>query len=136
MPKIEIKSRSGKVLYSSEALSLKECLENAVKDMANLYRADLSGADLSGAYLSGVYLSRACLSGDIKIKKQPIQISTPRYYVMIFDNHMKIGCEFHRLKDWWGFDDERISAMDSAALKWWKKWWKPLRVVCKAEGRK
>ena len=72
--KIQIKSRwDGKVLWEGEAESLKEAIEVAVKQRAdlsganlsgaNLYRADLYGADLSRAYLSGANLSEANLSG-------------------------------------------------------------------------
>jgi len=163
---IEIKSVSGKVLYSSEATSLKECMENAVKDYtdlrgaylsgadlrgaylsgadlsgAYLSGADLSGADLSGAYLRGAYLKGAdlrgaYLSGDIKISLTPIQVSTPIYYVTIFDDHMKIGCELHCIADWWGFDDARIIKMDGKrALEFFRKWKEPLMAICKAEGR-
>ena len=201
MPKIEIKSISGKVLYSSEALGLRECLKNAVKDMADLSGAylsgaylrgaDLRGADLGGAYLSGAYLSGAYLSGaylsgadlrgadlsgaylsgadlrgadlsgaylsgadlggadlsgadlsgaylrgDIKIQKQPIPIDAIKYHVTIWDNHIQIGCEFHSIADWFSFDKRRITSMDGpTALKWWEKWKKPLKNICKAEGR-
>ena len=38
---------------------------------------------------------------------------------------MCIGCEQHRIKDWFSFGDDRISQMDSNALEWWKKW-KPI----------
>ena len=63
MEKVEIKSRfDGKVIFSTEAISLKGAVEIAVKS-----RADLSGANLSRAYLyeanlSGAYLYEANLS--------------------------------------------------------------------------
>jgi len=168
---IEIKSISGKVLYSSESTSFRECLENAVKDCANLSganlsrvdlswanlsrsdlsganlsRADLSGAnlsganlswaDLSGANLSGADLSGADLSEDIKVSLQPIQLDALTYYVIIFDNHMKIGCEFHTIAEWWAFDDNQIAAMDGdRATKFWAKWKASLQAICAAEAR-
>ena len=203
---IEIKNISGNVIYSSEAVSLAACLENAVRDMANLGDAYLGGAYLGGAYLGGAYLGGANLRGanlggaylggaylgganlgtanlrganlrganlgtanlrganlrganlggaylgganlgganlgganlgeDIKIQEQPIQVSTPRYDVIVFDNHMKIGCEFHSLSGWWGFDDKRILQMDGkVALEFWRKWKGPLQAICAAEGR-
>ena len=66
MPIVEIKSISGRTLYSSEALTIRECLVNAVKDMAylggaNLEGANLRGANLGGANLEGAYLGGACL---------------------------------------------------------------------------
>jgi hypothetical protein len=60
--KMEIKSSRGSVL-SAEASSLKELLQNAVKDSANLYGADLRGANLRGANLYGANLYGANLGG-------------------------------------------------------------------------
>jgi hypothetical protein len=123
---IEIKSISGAVLYSSEATSLRECLMNAVKDCAYLHGADLQCADLQGANLQG----------DIKITLQPIQVDALTYYVIIFDAHMKIGCEFHAISEWWNFTDERIAQMDSdRATQFWAKWKAPLQAICAAEAR-
>ena len=66
--KVEIKHINGTVLYTCEASSVCEAVEQACRDRAylsgaNLFGADLSGADLSGADLSGADLSRAYLSG-------------------------------------------------------------------------
>ena len=76
--KIEIKRYSGAVLYSTEAASMRDALEQACRSgaylsgadlsgaylsRANLYGADLYGADLSRANLSGADLSGADLSG-------------------------------------------------------------------------
>ena len=138
---IEIKNLYGLVLYSSEARTLKECIELAVKDSkdlrgADLTGADLTGADLTGAYLRGADLTGAYLTGETKIDKQPLQISTPVYFISIFDAHMQIGCEFHSLVDWWEFDDARIVKMDGKkALEFWRKWKAPLQVICSAEER-
>ncbi len=64
MPLIEIKNRfDGEVIYSAEALSLRDCLELSVKDNVNLGGADLGGADLGGAYLGGANLGGAYLGG-------------------------------------------------------------------------
>lgn len=120
--KVEIKDVFGKVIYSSEAISLRECVENAVKDYANL-----RGANLTGAYIRE----------KVKINKQPIQVDAIQYYVFIYDNHMKIGCEFHSIKDWFSYDDSRIIEMDGKnALKFWRKWKDLLQDICYAEYRK
>ena len=58
---LEIKSAS-EVLYSGEHNSVREALEAAIKNGADLSRADLSGANLSGACLSGADFSGADLS--------------------------------------------------------------------------
>ncbi len=62
--KIEIKSVFGKVLftYENETATIKDAVNQAVKEKANLSYADLSGADLSGADLSYADLSGADLS--------------------------------------------------------------------------
>ena len=64
MPLMEIKNRfNGAVIYSCEALSMKECLGLAFKDNVNLRGADLCGADLRGADLRGANLRGADLRG-------------------------------------------------------------------------
>ena len=90
---------------------------------ANLSRADLSGADLSGANLSGADLSGATYGKDIPITKKPIQISGfEPYFIIILDQHMKIGCEIHSFDEWREYDDHRIIEMDGkAALKFWRQ---------------
>jgi len=66
MMNIQIKTRfSGKVLFKTEAPSIKVALELAVKSGADLRYADLRGADLRGAVLSYAYLSGANLSGAV-----------------------------------------------------------------------
>lgn len=149
MPILEIKSRfdESKVLYSGEALTMAELLENAVKDNAsldgaNLVRANLDGAILDGANLDGANLYLANLYGAkirdaITISKQPISIATTTYRVIIFDSHMRIGCKFFSLEDWWKFDSRTIVEMDGKrALEFWKAWKPALKAVCVAEGRK
>lgn len=45
------------------------------------------------------------------------------------DTHMQIGCQFHRLDEWWAFRDDEIREMDSRALEWWKVWKPILRQI-------
>ena len=64
--KIEIKNRfTGKILFEYEKVdnTIKETLEEAVRNGADLGGADLRGADLRGAYLGGAYLGGADLRG-------------------------------------------------------------------------
>ena len=64
--KFEIKNRwTGSVLfeYEKENNTMKETLEKAVKDGANLYGANLYGANLKGANLEGANLEGANLYG-------------------------------------------------------------------------
>jgi len=61
---IEIKDRhSGRVLFETEAETLKDALEEAVMSGMNLSCADLRNADLGGAYLANANLSNADFSG-------------------------------------------------------------------------
>jgi hypothetical protein len=61
---IEIKDRySGRVLFETEAETLKGALEEAVISGVNLSCADLRNADLGGAYLANAQLSNADFSG-------------------------------------------------------------------------
>lgn len=66
MEKIEIKNRySDNVLfeYEKENNTIKDTLQEAVKQDICLKYADLEGADLEGAYLKGAYLNGAYLNG-------------------------------------------------------------------------
>jgi uncharacterized protein YjbI with pentapeptide repeats len=54
---------TNEVLCKFEAVDIKDCLEKAVKDGANLSEANLSGANLSYANISGANLSEANISG-------------------------------------------------------------------------
>jgi hypothetical protein len=103
---------------------------------ANLEGANLEGANLIGADLEGAYLEGAILGKDTELTKPVIQISTTPYYIFIFDNTMKIGCEFHSIKNWMSFTDSRVLEMDGrTALKWWREWRAPIQSICEAQGR-
>ena len=64
MTKIEIKSIFGKVLfiYENENATIKNAVEQAIKEKVSLIYADLRSADLSSADLSSANLSSANLS--------------------------------------------------------------------------
>ena len=144
--KIKIVSRwdSGKVILCGDYESVKDCLEK--NKGADLRGANLGGADLRGAYLRGadlrgadlrdVYLRCADLSGakyaDFEINKTPILISNLKYEIIIFDNHLKIGCELHTHSQWSKFTQKKIIEMGGKdALKWWKQWKEPILQMCK-----
>ena len=138
--KFEIKHRiTGSVLFELECGSLKICVQKAVDSGAYISGAYLMGADLRGADLRGAYLRGAYLSGaddkKIKIEKTPLQVLGLHWDIIIFDSHMKIGCEFHSILDWAEYDDNRISKMGSYALEFWEKSKSFLMDFCKANGR-
>lgn len=93
---------------------------------ANLSDAYLSGANLSDAYLRGANLSELSsiwgLTGNLREVKA---IQADIWPVTYTATHMQIGCQLHALTEWWAFNDEDISRMDSKALAWWSVW-KPI----------
>ena len=94
---------------------------------ANLRSADLSSADLSYADLSSANLSYADLRyadyKGFKIKETPIQINNLQYPILVFTNHIEIGCELHKTKEWADFTNKQIISMNGqAALKFWKRY--------------
>ena len=99
--KIQIKHYiTGSVLFECNKDSIKLAVEFAVS----------SKAYLRGAYLRGE-----------KLDKQPLFILGLKWDVMITKQQMKIGCEFHKVEDWWKFDNKRILEMARKdALVFWK----------------
>jgi len=64
MDNIQIKNRfSGKVIFETETGNIKSCLLQAIKEGADLERANLYGANLEGADLERANLERANLYG-------------------------------------------------------------------------
>ena len=142
--KLSILSRfSASVIFEFEAEenSLKITLQAAVKACANLYGADLGGADLRGANLGGADLRGADLRGadlygaDLdgeKLTKTPLQLNNLKWFVLISDKYLRIGCQRFTIEEWKNFDDETIVKMDFAALKFWRKWKTPIIALCDA----
>jgi uncharacterized protein YjbI with pentapeptide repeats len=61
---MEIKSRyTGQTIYNSEKTIIKQAIQEAIKEGADLRGADLRDADLNGAYLRGADLRDADLNG-------------------------------------------------------------------------
>ena len=132
--KIQIKSR-----YSDKILFEHNCKDNTLTltvIQACRRGADLRCADLSGAYLRGADL-RGAKYADFEINKTPILISNLKYEIIIFDNHLKLGCELHTHSQWSKFTQKKIIEMDGKdALKWWKQWKEPLLQMCKIQKGK
>ena len=93
---------------------------------ANLYCADLEGAGLHGADLCG-----ADLDGE-KLVKTPLQLNNLKWFVLISDKYLRIGCQRFTIEEWRNFDDAAIVEMDFAALKFWRKWKVPIMALCDA----
>ena len=95
---------------------------------ANLYSASLRSADLHGANLYGVDLD-----GE-KLTRTPLQLNNLKWFVLISDSYLKIGCQRHLISDWDKFDDSEIEKMALGALDFWKKWKNPILTICKAHS--
>ena len=134
--------------YEAEENSLKITLQVAVKTGADLDGADLRGADLRGADLRGADLRGANLDGadlrgaDLrganldgeKLTKTPLQLNNLKWFVLISDKYLRIGCQRFTIEEWKNFDDETIVKMDFAALKFWRKWKVPIMALCDAHA--
>jgi uncharacterized protein YjbI with pentapeptide repeats len=98
---------------------------------ADLCGADLCGADLDGANLDGANLCGANLCGEI-LKRTPLTVAGLRWFVLITDGFLRIGCQRHSHADWANFSDEQIAQMDSSASAFWATWKAPLLSMCAA----
>ena len=85
-----------------------------VKQAAEQGKANLRGANLDGE----------------KITKTPLSINGLRYWCLISNGYMRLGCKRFTHKEWTDFDDEKISEMDSCALEFWRQWKAPLLAMC------
>ena len=113
---------TNEVIYSCEAETIKEAVEEAVKEGADLRGADLRGAYLRGADLEGAdlriaYLRNADLEGaDLEgAKNLDKTIKLPMYckwwHGITDGNLIHIGCEKRTIDEWDKFfnSDEKLS---------------------------
>lgn len=117
---IEIKNRfTWDTIFACEIPELKL---NVEKNKSNLRGADLRGANLYGADLE-------CE----KLTKTPIQINNLRWFVLITENYLRIGCQRFTHEERDSFDNRKIAEMDGRdALKFWAVWKAPLLAMCAA----
>ena len=80
-------------------------------ERANLSGASLSGADLSGADFRGANLFWSNL----------IIYQSGLWTSYIQEDTIRIGCQYHSVKSWESFTDEKISKMHDDALRYWKE---------------
>ena len=104
-------------------------LYGANLDDANLYGADLYGANLYGADLRG-----ANLDGE-KLSKTPLQLNNLKWFVLISDKFLRIGCQRYTIEEWRNFTDEEIVKMDFGALKFWRQWKVSIMALCDAHNK-
>ena len=125
--KFEIKSHyTGSVLFSTETISLKHCVELALRGGAYLRGADLRGADLRGADLRGADLGgakiefyqfpsiRTLSSMPLKHVSDEISLELMRLDAEahpkpeLFDEWAKGGdCPYQNEERWWWMPEKR-----------------------------
>ena len=89
---------------------------------ANLVRANLDGASLVWANLDGANLAGAKFGDAVTAERGIRQVLGLRWPVIIFDAHMRIGCQLHSLADWATFTNREIVEMDGTdALLFWRR---------------
>jgi uncharacterized protein YjbI with pentapeptide repeats len=82
---------------------------------------DLRNANLQDANLQDANLQDAFDELEV-FAKTPITIQNLRYWCMITENTIKLGCQRHTHQQWQNFTDVEILAMDgSGAIDFWKK---------------
>ena len=132
MIKIQIKSIYGSILFehSSENNTIKETLERAIKENADLYNADLRSADLRSADLRSADLRSADLynanlrsanleNANLRSANLYSALNKELAYLPIFckwshciiGDKIKIGCKERTIEDWDAFfaSDETFS---------------------------
>ena len=78
---------------------------------ADLRRADLRGANLRGANLREANLHRA--DSDFSVFRG---LSGMKWFVLLKNDSVKIGCQEHTYKSWKEFSDDEIFKMSNGAL--------------------
>ena len=102
---------------------------------ANLYGANLGSANLEGANLEGANLYGANLEGEV-LDKAPLSVGGLRYWCLITEGYMRLGCQRHSHAQWAAFTDGEIDAMDRHATEFWAQWKTPLLAMCTAHSPK
>ena len=88
----------------------------------------------------------ACISGALstyfanldgeKLTKSPLVVTGLRYWCLISDGYMRLGCKRFTHEEWAEFSDDVIEKMDCCALEFWKQWKGSLLAMCKAHAVK
>lgn len=92
---------------------------------ANLQEANLWGANLRGATLWEANLWEADLRGCVGNGREIKSMQINEWPIVYTHDILCIGCQQHKITDWWGFTDGQIADMATGALEWWKTW-KPI----------
>lgn len=89
----------------------------------DLSRTDLSGTNLTGCKLEYTILEGAYLENTTGNMKELKSLFLETYPVCYTSTILQIGCEQHKIADWWNFSNSTITAMGGRkALKFWRKY--------------
>ena len=119
---IEIKSRyDGAVIYRSEtATTIKEAVEEAVRNDANLNGAILRGAWLEGANLRGAKIADGVVLSDDDCK-MPLHLKSVgklgKYWLHVFGPYAKIGCHVKAIEEWLEYKSTSLSESEMHPYK-------------------
>lgn len=115
--KVKLERTYGEIIYSGEASSIKECVENLVRD-----GVDLSYADLSGAVLNYAKLNRAMLNG-AEILQARIEgvcrMDFGWWSICITKENTTIGCQTRENSFWLKAEPKHVRKMDRLAEARW-----------------
>ena len=75
----------------------------------------------------------AQVSGKARVSGNCINIQG-RWNITIMDEHIRIGCELHTIKQWFSYGDSIISKMEPSALDWWLRNRKWLKLLCETRA--
>jgi len=75
----------------------------------------------------------AWVSGKARVSGNCINIQG-RWNITIMDEHIRIGCELHTIKQWFSYGDSIISKMEPSALDWWLRNRKWLKLLCETRA--
>lgn len=111
----------------------KEELTVIIDNHGRLLRGEDGGkcADLCGAYLRGANLCGAYLLSCAGERNYIKSIFVSDVYAITYTSEvLQIGCQRHKISEWWGFGGHRIAEMDGKkALKFWREWKDTIRMI-------
>jgi hypothetical protein len=112
-------------------------LEGADLSKADLHCVDFKGANLrgvsfEGSNVRGIDLRGVELRWDDLHDADVIIMKLSKLVVYVYDDTMRIDCQYHSHKEWMEFSDEDIKNMHPHALSWWKKYKSVVKVAMKS----
>ena len=100
----------------------RQCRVTQERQKAATERKTKAGGMGMNVTIRHLILRGASFGEGVTAEQGVLQLIGLRWDVIIFDAHMRIGCQMHPLSDWASFDDRRIAEMDGVhALRFWRQ---------------